>query len=57
LTLWGDGRISRADALRTAAIWWATDALAIITFTPFLTYRKNKNRFPKSFDRLEFPAL
>ena len=36
LTLWGDGRISRADALRTAAIWWATDALAIITFTPFL---------------------
>ena len=36
LTLWGDGRISRADALRTATIWWATDALAIITFTPFL---------------------
>src|ERR1700730_15578323 len=36
LTLLGDGRISRSDALRTAADWWATDALAIITFTPFL---------------------
>jgi diguanylate cyclase (GGDEF)-like protein/PAS domain S-box-containing protein len=36
LTLWGDGRISRSDALRTAADWWASDALAIITFTPFL---------------------
>ena len=36
LTLWGDGLISRSDALRTAADWWATDALAIITFTPFL---------------------
>jgi diguanylate cyclase (GGDEF)-like protein/PAS domain S-box-containing protein len=36
LSLLGDGRISRSDALRTAADWWATDALAIITFTPFL---------------------
>jgi len=36
LSLWGDGRVSRSDALRTAADWWATDALAIITFTPFL---------------------
>jgi diguanylate cyclase (GGDEF)-like protein/PAS domain S-box-containing protein len=35
-TLLGDGRISRSDALRTAAEWWASDALAIITFTPFL---------------------
>jgi diguanylate cyclase (GGDEF)-like protein/PAS domain S-box-containing protein len=36
LTLLGDGRISRSNALGTAADWWATDALAIITFTPFL---------------------
>src|SRR6202521_3973754 len=36
LSLLGDGRISRSDALRVAADWWATDALAIITFTPFL---------------------
>ena len=36
LSLLGDGLISRSDALRTAADWWATDALAIITFTPFL---------------------
>lgn len=35
-SLVGDGLISRSDALRTAADWWATDALAIITFTPFL---------------------
>ena len=36
LSLLGDGRISRSEAFRTAADWWATDALAIITFTPFL---------------------
>src|ERR1700730_7895000 len=36
LTLLGDGRIGRSDVLRAAAGWWATDALAIITFTPFL---------------------
>jgi diguanylate cyclase (GGDEF)-like protein/PAS domain S-box-containing protein len=36
LTLLGDGLTSRSDALRTAADWWATDVLAIITFTPFL---------------------
>jgi diguanylate cyclase (GGDEF)-like protein/PAS domain S-box-containing protein len=35
-TLLGDGRISGADALRTVAEWWASDALAIITFTPFV---------------------
>src|SRR4029077_13084784 len=35
LSLGGEGRVSRSDALRTAADWWATDALAIITFTPF----------------------
>ena len=36
LTLLGDGLIGRSAALRTAAGWWASDALAIITFTPFL---------------------
>ena len=36
LTLFGDGLISRADVLRTMAEWWASDALAIIIFTPFL---------------------
>jgi diguanylate cyclase (GGDEF)-like protein/PAS domain S-box-containing protein len=36
LTLLGDGLIGRSAALRTAAIWWASDALAIITLTPFL---------------------
>jgi PAS domain S-box-containing protein len=36
LTLLGDGRISRSHAVRTMADWWASDALAIIAFTPFL---------------------
>jgi diguanylate cyclase (GGDEF)-like protein/PAS domain S-box-containing protein len=36
LSLLGAGGIGRSDALRTAAGWWASDALAIITFTPFL---------------------
>ena len=36
LTLLGDGRIGRSEVLRAAVGWWATDALAIITFTPFL---------------------
>jgi diguanylate cyclase (GGDEF)-like protein/PAS domain S-box-containing protein len=36
LTLLGDGRISRSDALRTATVWFASDSLAIITFTPFV---------------------
>jgi len=35
-TLLGDGRINRSHALRMLADWWASDALAIITFTPFL---------------------
>jgi len=36
LSLLGAGRIGGSDALRTAAVWWASDVLAIITFTPFL---------------------
>ena len=36
LTLMGDNLISRSDALKTAINWWASDAIAIITFGPFL---------------------
>lgn len=36
LSLLGAHRIGRSDVLSTAVVWWATDALAIITFTPFL---------------------
>ena len=36
LTLLGDNLISRSDALKTAINWWASDAIAIITFGPFL---------------------
>ena len=36
LTLLGDNLISRSDALKTAINWWASDAIAIITFSPFL---------------------
>lgn len=36
LTLVGDGRIGRSDALRTTIDWWASDALAIIAFAPFV---------------------
>ena len=36
LTLWGDGRINRSDALKITIEWWVSDALAIIVFTPFL---------------------
>ena len=36
MTLLGDGRIRRSDALGTAIEWWVSDALAIIAFTPFL---------------------
>ena len=36
LTLLGDGRIRRSDALWATAQWWASDALAIISFTPFV---------------------
>jgi diguanylate cyclase (GGDEF)-like protein/PAS domain S-box-containing protein len=36
LTLLGDGRISRSDALRTTVEWWVSDALAIVAFAPFV---------------------
>ncbi|HXJ12671.1 MAG TPA: response regulator [Candidatus Limnocylindrales bacterium] len=36
LTLLGDGLANRADALKIAADWWASDAIAIVTITPFL---------------------
>jgi len=36
MTLLGDGRIRRSDALGTTIEWWVSDALAIIAFTPFL---------------------
>ena len=36
LTLLGDNLISRSDALKTAINWWSSDAIAIITFSPFL---------------------
>ena len=36
LTLLGDGLAKKADALQIAADWWASDAIAIVTVTPFL---------------------
>ena len=36
LTLLGDGRISRSDALRATLDWWVSDSLAIIAFAPFM---------------------
>ena len=36
LTLLGDGLAKRSDAFRIAADWWASDAIAIVTITPFL---------------------
>ncbi len=36
LTLWGDGFIRGKDALRTAVDWWASDAISMVTFAPFL---------------------
>jgi len=36
LTLLGDHLIQPADALKTIAEWWASDAIAILTFTPML---------------------
>ena len=36
LTLLGDGLAKRADTLRIATDWWASDAIAIVTVTPFL---------------------
>jgi len=36
LTLLGDGLIKQSHALRSMTDWWASDAIAIITFAPFL---------------------
>jgi PAS domain S-box-containing protein len=36
LTLLGDGLVTRSDVLKTLVNWWASDAISIITFTPFL---------------------
>ncbi len=36
LTLLGDGLIKRHDFLDSMLSWWASDAIAIVTFTPFL---------------------
>ena len=36
LTLLGDGLVDRSDAVKTLVNWWASDAISIITFTPFL---------------------
>ena len=36
LTLLGDGLVKRPEALGIAVDWWASDAIAIVTFTPFL---------------------
>ncbi len=36
LTLLGDGYITSNDSLRTLMDWWASDSIAILTFSPFL---------------------
>jgi CheY-like chemotaxis protein/integral membrane sensor domain MASE1 len=36
LTLLGDGLIPRSAAFKTTVDWWASDAIAVLTFTPFL---------------------
>ncbi len=36
LTLLGDGLIKRSEFLDSVLTWWASDAIAIVTFTPFL---------------------
>src|ERR1700732_4720311 len=36
LSLLGAGRIGGSDALRTAAVWWASDAVPVITLPRFL---------------------
>ena len=36
LTLLGDGLAKRPEALGIAVGWWASDAIAIVTFAPFL---------------------
>jgi signal transduction histidine kinase/DNA-binding response OmpR family regulator/integral membrane sensor domain MASE1 len=36
LTLLGDGLIERSQTLKSMLDWWASDAIAFVTFTPFL---------------------
>jgi diguanylate cyclase (GGDEF)-like protein/PAS domain S-box-containing protein len=36
LTLWGDGIITRSHRAAIAIDWFASDAIALLTFTPFL---------------------
>lgn len=36
LTLLGDGLVNGSEAISTWINWWTSDAIAIITFTPFL---------------------
>ncbi len=36
LTLLGDGLIKRSETLQSMLDWWASDAIAFVTFTPFL---------------------
>ncbi len=36
LTLLGDGLIPRSDALRTSLVWFASDAVSVVAFAPFL---------------------
>jgi signal transduction histidine kinase/CheY-like chemotaxis protein len=36
LTLLGDGLLKRSDALKSISNWWASDSIALISFTPFL---------------------
>ncbi|MGA2811468.1 MAG: response regulator [Candidatus Acidiferrum sp.] len=36
LTLLGDGFIKRSESFKTMVDWWVSDAVAVISFTPFL---------------------
>ena len=37
LTLFADGIVSRPDIAKAAVNWWESDAIAVVTFTPFLS--------------------
>jgi len=36
LTLWGDGLVDRSQRVAVVVDWWASDAIALLTFAPFL---------------------
>ena len=36
LTLYGDGLVPRSAIVKAAMEWWASDVIAMVTFTPFL---------------------